>query len=103
MNTETDLEKLKTDIEKMPKMQHIEVLNILKKNKIKVNENKNGIYVNMSYLPKETVEELDKYVKYIKMQSEILQSPTPLTTNSNTALYDNPNVFTNAVSTQNNT
>lgn len=57
---------LKDKIEKMTKTQQLDVLQILKKtNTIKLNENKSGIFVNISFLPKESIVEIEKYVKYV--------------------------------------
>jgi hypothetical protein len=57
---------LKDKIEKMTKTQQLDVLQILKKNNtIKLNENKSGIFVNISFLPKESIAEIEKYVKYV--------------------------------------
>ena len=57
---------LKDKIEKMTKMQQLDILRILKKNPaIKLNENKSGIFVNISFLPNDAIEEIEKYVKYI--------------------------------------
>jgi len=71
--TEDYVEHIKIKIESMSKLQHIEVLKIIKKYKtIKINENKNGVYINISYLPKKTVQELELYIKYIDDQSTIL-------------------------------
>lgn len=70
---EVVLEKIKNKIENMTNFQHIEILRIIKKNKnIKINENKNGVYINMSYLPKKTIYELETYIKYIDDQTAIL-------------------------------
>lgn len=71
--TESYLEQIKIKIESMTKLQHIEVLKIIKKYKsIKLNENKNGVYINISYLPKKTIQELELYIKYIDDQTTIL-------------------------------
>lgn len=71
---ENQLEEIKNKIESMTKIQHIEVLKILKKHKnIKLNENKNGIYINISYLPTKIIKELQLYIKYIEDQTVILQ------------------------------
>jgi hypothetical protein len=68
-----DLEILKTKIEKMSKMHHIEILKILKKNgNVKLNENKSGVYVNLSFLPKDTISELEYYLNYIEDQETSL-------------------------------
>jgi len=64
-----DLEILKTKIEKMSKTHHVEILKILKKNgNVKLNENKSGVYVNLSFLPNETLSELENYLNYIEDQ-----------------------------------
>jgi hypothetical protein len=63
------LEMLKNAVEKMGKTQHIEIANLLKRNPaVKLNENKSGIYVNLSFLPKDTIHEMVEYVNYIKDQ-----------------------------------
>ena len=57
---------LKDKIEKMNKSQQFDILRILKKTPtIKLNENKSGIFVNISFLPKDAIEEIEKYVKYV--------------------------------------
>ena len=66
------IEKLKNDIEKMSKNNHIEVLRILKNNKTSINENKNGIFINMSELNSEIISELEKYVEYVLKQHKHL-------------------------------
>ena len=66
MLTTEYLISLKDAIEKMTKTQQLDILRILKKNPaIKLNENKSGIFVNISFLPNDAIEEIDKYVKYI--------------------------------------
>jgi len=78
MNTEevthfTHLENIKDKIEKMPKVNQTEILKILSNHKnIKLNENKNGVYINLSFLPNNVIEELDKYIKYFILQEESL-------------------------------
>jgi hypothetical protein len=66
------LENIKLAIEKMNKYHQIEILKILSKNLCKINENKSGCYVNMSFLPKDTIDELDNYINYIHDQEETL-------------------------------
>ena len=68
-----DLEIIKSKIETMSKTQHIEVLKILKKYpSIKLNENKNGIYINLSFLLPETIIDLKTYINYIYEQEHSL-------------------------------
>lgn len=69
------LEALKQRIEKMSKTQHIEILKILKQfDTIKLNENKSGIYINLSFLPEKAVEQIQEYIVYITEQEETLNT-----------------------------
>lgn len=66
-----ELDKMKTRIEGMSKLHHIEILKILKKNSsVKLNENKNGVFVNLSFLPTEVVDEMKSYVSYVGEQEK---------------------------------
>jgi hypothetical protein len=50
-----EIESLKNSVESLSKMHHIEILKIIKKNKsVKINENKSGVYINLTFLPKES-------------------------------------------------
>jgi hypothetical protein len=68
------LEKLKNTIESMSKYHQVEILKILSRNLSKINENKSGCYVNMTFLPEETLKDLDEYISYIKDQEESLET-----------------------------
>ena len=71
--TTESLTDIKDKIERMTKANQIEILRILKNNPtIKLNENKSGIFVNISFLPRETIEEIVKYVKYVCDQENII-------------------------------
>jgi len=68
------LENIKTKIGELSKMQHIEILKIIKQNSsVKVNENRNGVYINLSYVPQDTIDELVKYLDYVKDQENNLE------------------------------
>ena len=74
MNVE-QLEEIKRNIESMSKIHQIEILRILKNiPNIKLNENKSGVYVNLTFLPKESMDELAMYVKYTLDQETTLNS-----------------------------
>lgn len=66
------LENLKQTIESLNKFHQTEVLRILSKHLCKLNENKSGVYVNLTYLDDETIQELEKYLEYTKMQEDTL-------------------------------
>ena len=60
-------------IEKMTSTQHIEVLRIITTHDtIKINENRNGVYINMSMLSPNTIVALQKYSDYLADQEAIL-------------------------------
>jgi hypothetical protein len=68
------LENMKTSIENMSKYHQVEILKILSKNLCKINENKSGVYVNLSFLPNETIDEMEEYIHYTKEQEENLKT-----------------------------
>jgi hypothetical protein len=73
--TNDTLGSIKDKIEKMPKNNQIEILKILKKHQnIKLNENKSGIFVNLSFLSNEILDEIDKYVNYVNDQETVINS-----------------------------
>lgn len=69
------LNDIKARIEIMDKKHHIEILRILKRYAdVKLNENKSGVFVNMSFLTADAVSELRQYVEYIEAQESALLS-----------------------------
>tara|TARA_B100001175_G_C19226372_1_gene503155 strand:+ start:133 stop:390 length:258 start_codon:yes stop_codon:yes gene_type:complete len=69
-----DLELMKTKIENMTKINQVEILKILLKHNVKINENKSGIFVNMSFLDQHIIEDISVYLDYVKQQESTLQS-----------------------------
>lgn len=64
-----ELQQLKENIEKMPKFHQIEILRILlSSNKVNLNENNNGTFVNLTEQSEEIINNLKKYVKYVNEQ-----------------------------------
>ncbi len=73
--TNETLSLMKDKIERMPKNNQIEVLKILKKyQNIKLNENKSGVFVNLSFLTSEILDEIDKYVNYVNDQETVINT-----------------------------
>ena len=68
------LSTLKKDIENMSKYHQIEVLRILSNNETSnfLNENQNGTFVNLTSLPKNAIDKLHDYCKYVKEQQTTL-------------------------------
>jgi hypothetical protein len=63
---------LKDGIERMPVVHQIEVLRILAGKQVSLNENKNGIFVNITKLNDPTLTQLYEYMKYVIEQEEQL-------------------------------
>jgi len=68
------LENLKKTIELMNKHHQVEILKILTKKLCKINENKSGCYVNLSFLSEDTLEDVEKYIHYVNDQEESLHT-----------------------------
>tara|TARA_B100001093_G_C26730105_1_gene971838 strand:+ start:270 stop:530 length:261 start_codon:yes stop_codon:yes gene_type:complete len=68
-----DLESLKSRIENMTKQNQLEILKILNNCDTKLNENKSGVFVNLSYLPEKTLEAISEFIKYIDEQETNLK------------------------------
>ena len=64
---------LKDGIENMPVIHQIEVLRILHtKQHTQINENKNGVFINISKINDATLRELEEYMKYVIKQEKHL-------------------------------
>ena len=69
-----NLEEMKETIERFPKKHQIEVLKIIKQNSnVTINENKSGIYINLTFLSEDAIQTLRKYIDYVKDQENILR------------------------------
>lgn len=67
------LERIKLQVEKMSSTQQLEILKILHENEnVKINENKSGVYVNLSFLPNNVVVQMQEYLKYVNDQENSL-------------------------------
>ena len=65
----SELNYIRDSIENMNKFNQIEILRILSKNQeIVLNENKYGVHINLSDLPKKVVDELNLYIHYVNTQ-----------------------------------
>jgi len=74
MHSLETLENIKKTIEAMNKFHQIEILKILSKNLCKINENKSGVYINLSFLSTEIVDELNEYIQYTKEQENSINT-----------------------------
>ena len=77
------LMSLKDGIENMPIVHQIEILRILNAKHTQINENKNGVFINISKLNNDLLQELYEYMTYVinqeKQLSEIEEQKQSLT------------------------
>ena len=68
------LKEIKSTIEQMEKSQQLEILKILKDDKnVVLNENKSGIYVNLTYCSEEIIKKICNFIDHTKIQEETLK------------------------------
>jgi Cys-tRNA synthase (O-phospho-L-seryl-tRNA:Cys-tRNA synthase) len=70
----SELNYVRDIIENMNKFNQIEVLRILRKHNIMLNENKFGVHINLSELDKSMIDELNCYITYVNTQESTLNS-----------------------------
>jgi hypothetical protein len=70
--TEHELNCIREIIESMNKFNQVEILRILHKRSITLNENRYGVHINLSELNKEIIDELQNYIKYVNTQESTL-------------------------------
>jgi len=98
----SNLIQLKEKIENLNKFHQIEVLKLLKSDDTcTLNENKNGIFVNLTGLSDELIFDLNKYLDYVQTQekqlSEIEKQKNIL---SNTFFKDNKDNTSNSLNAE---
>jgi len=65
----SDLNIIKERIEKLNKFHQVEILKLLKiSDNTTLNENKNGIFINLTSLSDKVIFELEKYLEYVDKQ-----------------------------------
>jgi len=68
------MEVLKKRIELLDTKHHIEILKILSNHSCKLNENKSGVFINMTFLTDEIINDINNYLQYINDQEERLNT-----------------------------
>jgi hypothetical protein len=64
------LKSLKEQIEATNTFHQIEILRILKDNDVEINENKNGVFINLTYVDSSILDKIYKYLSYVNKQEE---------------------------------
>lgn len=68
-NNSIELEKIRKMIELLETNHHIEIAKILHKNNIKLSENSNGIFINLSNLDNNSMDKIKEYLSFVKNQN----------------------------------
>lgn len=69
------INNMKNDIEKMEKYHQVELLRMLSTDKtIKINENKSGVFINLSVLPPNILSRIENFIAYVKEQNNTLNN-----------------------------
>ena len=66
------LKDLKDKIESISLFHQAKILNIFYENNIPVNENKNGVFINLTYVDSSILDKVYKYLIYVNKQEEQL-------------------------------
>lgn len=67
-----DLIKLRDKIENLQKEKHIDIFKIFKDKDIPFSENKNGIFINLTNIPNNVIEEVKKHIHYLENQENMI-------------------------------
>ena len=66
------LDKIRSSIEAMNQNHHVEIGKIFKRNNVKLTENNNGIFVNLSNVKENVLDEINDYVNFVKNQEQLI-------------------------------
>ena len=67
-----NLEKIRKTIESLNSTHHVEVAKILLNHNVKLSENSNGIFINLTNLSENTIKDLECYLKFVNNQNKII-------------------------------
>jgi hypothetical protein len=83
----SDLSKLCKAIEVLENFHHIEIGKILKLNNVYLNENSNGIFVNLNKISYKTYQEINNYIDFVKKQENEINKDEKLKRNLQTTYF----------------
>ena len=103
LNTDNDnnldsneLMKLCKTIESLEKIHHIEIAKILKINNVYLNENNNGIFVNLNKITTNVHKQIYNYIEFVKKQESDINKDEKLKKNLETIYFkDNKDIVSN--------
>ena len=68
MDTKRNIVQIRDKIESMSKNYQIEVGKILLDNQININENQNGLFINLSDVNEEVMNKMQEFLEYVDLQ-----------------------------------
>ena len=91
-----ELMKLCKTIESLEKIHHIEIAKILKINNVYLNENNNGIFVNLNKISTNVHKQIYNYIEFVKKQESDINKDEKLKKNLETIYFkDNKDIVSN--------
>jgi hypothetical protein len=94
-----DLIKLCKTIESLENSHHIEIAKILKTNNVYLNENSNGIFVNLNKISAKVYKDICNYIDFIRKQESDINKDEKLKRNLQTTYFkDNKDITTTNIS-----
>jgi hypothetical protein len=94
-----DLIKLCKIVESLENSHHIEIAKILKTNNVYLNENSNGIFVNLNKISLEVYKDICNYIDFIKKQESDINKDEKLKRNLQTIYFkDNKDISVTNIS-----
>lgn len=82
-----DLKKLRDIIQQLEKIHQLYILNLIMKRTVPFTENSNGIFINMSVIDEDVLEEIQEYLKYVELQENQLEDDEVLKANYKKSLF----------------
>jgi len=65
---------LRDRVEGLPRLHHKDIARIFLEHNITYDENKNGMFVNLSNVPQDVLEKVARFVAYIDLQQETINT-----------------------------
>ena len=73
-----DLKKLRDSIQELEKIHQLYILNLVILRAVPYTENSNGVFINISTISTEVIEEIRQYLKYVELQENQLEDDEAL-------------------------
>ena len=64
------LKKLNNVVNKLNKIHHNKIFDIIQEHNIKFSENRNGVFINLNNLSEDIIDKIQKYIDYVKIQEK---------------------------------